>query len=294
MSELDVKIYSSKEVFSDVALRCNKPIYSLNDELCFEFASLQGAPKVVVNTIPKSGTYLFAKLFESLGVVNAGVHLSSAFVQDFRFESLETIIENSARFKQDLPLQRSINLLRPGQFAVGHIDFNPETASILKKAKHFFIVRNLRTVMVSFLRFSVDPRRKDTKLAEKYSELSGAQLMSAFLKAEGGNYLKKRIAPILPWHGKSQVLTLRFEDIAGENGVEAQVNCLNLICKQIKMPAPEDVKAFMASNVLGKKTRTWTGKLSMIEDYWSDEVEAIFSSLGGIEMNRLIGYVDEE
>ena len=67
--------------------------------------------------------------------------------------------EEYGRFTVPLHLSKSLTLVRPGQFAVGHLECNDETITLLHPFKKVFIYRNLRDVVVSFMRFHEIPGR---------------------------------------------------------------------------------------------------------------------------------------
>jgi len=68
--------------------------------------------RVIVNSIPKSGTYLYARLLEQLGFTNLGVHLSSRFAHDFRGASQAEIIVNSGKYRIPVQISETIGWLR--------------------------------------------------------------------------------------------------------------------------------------------------------------------------------------
>ena len=290
MTNKTVKIHSSKSIFADVEHRCNKPIYGIDDRLYFDYRKISNRPKVILNTIPKSGTYLYSKLFEELGYYNTGIHLSSESVQDFRFETLESIVSDAERFRVFLPLYRSRNLLHSGQFSVVHLDCTEETVNLLSDMTLFFAIRDLRSVMVSFMRLFLDPRKKNNKSAKKYEGLHGSDLMLRFLEQEGGSYLTNRIGPIVPWVDNPNVEVLRFEHIAGISGKEPQLQSFNRIAARLEVNIPDEPGKFLKNKVLGQRTRTWTGSLSIYKEYWSDQVEEKFKELGGVNYNIRLGY----
>jgi len=127
-----------------------------------------------------------------------------------------------------------------GQFAVAHLDCSPECEALLGGIVHFFCVRDLRNVLLSFMRFSLDSRRKDRpKDVAEFDTLQSAAQFARFLEGRlAGDYLRGRIAPITGWIGRSGLTVLRFEDISGASGPDAQVACFIRILSQLGVDPP--------------------------------------------------------
>ena len=188
-------------------------------------------------------------------------------------------------------MSRSVKLVTNGQFAIGHIEHSTEYEKHLDDFAMIFGVRELRSVFVSWLRFFcqgriVDPNSGPQK-EKKWRDLSDPhQRMQVFLEIHG-EFLLDWIRAMPGWLRYPQALIVRFEDLttAGK---------YNDTCRQISRKVGLDItqeEAICAlESVLFKESLTWSGKLSLLEEYWSDEAEEIFCQLGGDEMNRELGY----
>jgi len=68
-------------------------------------------PPVLINSIPKSGTYLYAHLLERLGAINTNIHLSTSHFWDFGGAPLEAIIAEPDDFKKPGALSETAQLV---------------------------------------------------------------------------------------------------------------------------------------------------------------------------------------
>ncbi len=246
--------------------------------------------KVVVNTIPKSGTYLMALLLERLGVIDTKIHLFDTHFHDFRNRSLKEIVSMPSEFNVFVPIDQSSRLIHEGQFAVAHIGYLKENASVLSDFVQLHCVRNLRDVLVSHMRFTLDSRLKTGPSGDWWRGREGYQLLTAYLGGPAKDYIVTRILPMAAWFQKRDVLTLRFEELIGDDGEIAQRNCVEKICDKLELPVPTDILTILQRDVIGKETRTYTGSRSDHRNYWNDEVEEIFRDLGLDRVNAALGY----
>ncbi|MHC5829191.1 MAG: hypothetical protein ACYT04_78090, partial [Nostoc sp.] len=77
--------------------------------------------KVFITSIPKSGTYLYSLLLKSMGVEQTNMHLSEMGFCDYRISTPKQARENYLKLTVNIPLNESLKLIYPGQFAVGHL-----------------------------------------------------------------------------------------------------------------------------------------------------------------------------
>ncbi len=133
--------------------------------------------------------------------------------------------------------------------------------------KHIHIIRNPRNMLVSWTRFT-------------RGDFAPGFLISAFKSY----YLKKPIyeefMDYVPYLRRKGILTVRFEGLAEGDGDTA-----------------ESIAAFigtpMLPGVIERRlggTITWTGKLSIWEDYWSDAIEEAWVEARGLEIEKAFGY----
>lgn len=66
---------------------------------------------------------------------------------DFRDVDPSNVVAAPNDFRVFAPLERSIELVDEGQFAVGHLDYSADAVSVLDPLTHLFCIRNMRDVL---------------------------------------------------------------------------------------------------------------------------------------------------
>jgi hypothetical protein len=267
-----------------------KDLYLVDGRLAFSPEAGLITKRVIVNSIPKSGTYLFALLLEKLGVVNTRIHILDTHYHDFRGVPLSDVVRAPTDFNVFVPVTQSVHLVREGQFAVGHIGYLPENASALDGFVHLHCIRDLRDVFVSRMRFDLDPRLKEEPKGAWWRDREGPDLFAAYLAARADIFLNTRVLPLANWFRKEGAITFRFEELAGDEGPAGQRRCVETICAKLGLDPPGDILSVLRQEVLGATTRTYTGKRSDYRDYWSEEVDEFFRNRGLHDLNAKLGY----
>jgi hypothetical protein len=259
------------------------------------FKDLQGAcaKKVIVLSSPKAGTYLMGGILENLGLTDLEIHLGTSVLTDYRYKSNREKIETAWRLERPIPLDVSASLILPGQFAVGHIPFEPWTYDLLRGFVRILGIRELRSSLVSWVRFEyrrlkADPERNPGNRSW-VSEDWGTPIMRAFLAAEGAWFLDI-VRSVYGWFKEPNTLVFRFEELLGDFGVDAQQRIVARICTALGLNVEMGYPALMKT--LGSETQTFSGQRSNLGPFWDACVEDDFRRLGGIELNALLGYGD--
>jgi hypothetical protein len=234
---------------------------------------------VIVVSIPKAGTYLVSEILRNLGFDRTWMHLSRSGRHFMRYDPqrLEEGRQHPDRFKVEMPLAESLALIGDGAFAVSHLPRTPVNERLLDRFRIVFVQRDLRRCLVSRLRvwLSTDRGRPFAGTAW-YRHPDRREKMRLMLGARGADLLDE-IRSIARWRSFPGVVTLSYErivagDLPGLLGAEA--------------PAV----AAAADRALRARTLTRSGPTERFEDYWGPEAEAVFAGLGGLDLNRALGY----
>ena len=129
----------------------------------------RGLPPVLVNTVAKAGTYLVAEALARVGYRAVDLHLSSRFLHDNRGADPDTIHWDPDSRRVPCDAAAAAALLRPGEFAVAHIDQLDQLRRIaglrrLTGLRMLNVVRHPASQMVSmyhFKRTRVKPQPRD-------------------------------------------------------------------------------------------------------------------------------------
>jgi hypothetical protein len=249
--------------------------------------------RIAICSLPKSGTYFLAEVLSQMGCVATQLHLSSNACTDYRCATRKEAREEYKRFNTLLELSKSLALVLPGQFAVGHLECSPRNRALLADFKKVFLYRDLRDGLASFLRFHADTQREGPR-TRVWSDLpDGPEKMLRFLDHLGHAYFAMCL-PMGDWLDQGDVFKLSFETLYGDPGTSAQVDALEALYSHLeiaqRLVPPEELVA----RVMGRPTKTWSGQRTEREVYWNDEVEARFREFGGQELNARLGYGHEQ
>lgn len=145
---------------------------------------------LLVNSIPKSGTYLVKRLLGALGVQDSGYHLRNGYYWDFKNKHIEQIVYNSDQYLIKKPISESLGLVSCGEMCVAHLEYYKDTKQVLDDfgVKQVFLIRNLRDSLVSAMRFvsSKDRKNRPSWSEEQDDKKRFLYYMSSF----GGQYLR--------------------------------------------------------------------------------------------------------
>lgn len=243
--------------------------------------------KILINSVPKSGTYLIGKLLEGLGIAGGDLHFRNGHYWDWSSAaSVDEYIRNAKQFRAYSPLEESIGLVRQGYF-YGHLDFDEATRLLLEQQDvsiHFFLIRELREAMVSMYRFQFHQSGREEPAANR----SGA--FTSWMTKGAANFLIG-VERQTPWVDHCS-LCIDYSALIGDKGPDAQNVALSDIAQILGVDGDRVAQAFHQSAV-GQKTRTYTGRPSRCGEYWSDTAEEIFRSHGGDKINALLGFMDK-
>jgi len=271
---------------------CPIPFY-LDEELHPSATLKRGAcpHRVMACSMPKAGTYFIAEALCRLGCEPTHFHLDHNVAWDYRGRTIEEIRADSFRYMVEMPLEQSLRLVRPGQFAVGHIECRGDAKRWLRSFKKILVYRDLRDALISQMRFLKDTNCGGPaatlgwqcgKDRSKWRASSGPKLTSTicFAKFRG----------MAAWLREPDVLPLSFEAFYGDHGRETQALAVEKTREFLDAPAPTDTSNDLMAVLIGKPTRTWSGRRSSREVYWNDDIEDLFRAKGGHEVNASLGY----
>lgn len=260
------------------------PVYMNLSAPSFARSEVVNLNRTIVLTIPKSGTYLIGAYLKKIGLIDTGVHLDDVGFTDYRNRSIQEMVESYRDFRKIYPLDQAIRLLRPGQFAVGHIGFNEKTIRDLDGTRIIFVSRELRSALISMMRWLSRPGRGETS-AWKAIEDNRHKLVQ-FL-SECGENLMSWYSAIAGWRNFQDVQAVQFEDMLRD---DLRADAALEIAERCGVCISKDAARNAIDSVINQPTATWSGMNSQIKDHWSREAEDIFVSIGGVELNNRLGY----
>lgn len=267
------------------------PLFILSDgRLSFKTEHREDRPRVLVNSIPKSGTYLLAAMLNKMDYIGIDVHLWDTGFADFRWKAIPEMVHQYSQFTRVLPLPSTVALTLPGQFAVGHISWTPDNAATLRDFRKIIAVRDMRHALISNMRWFENEGRGLGHPTDWKAIPDRRERMRAFLEYFGAELLHWAES-IAGWTEAEDTLLVRFEVLLGDHGTEAQHALLRELAEQLSLELDsQDFDALLATT-LNTPTKTWSGSRTCLDDYWSDECESYFSEHGGLKLNQSLSYL---
>jgi hypothetical protein len=272
------------------------PVYIDKDlNPCFKLNRAPVPHRVFVLSVPKSGTYLIAKILENLGVIDCGVHIATDHLQDNRFADEKILRVRPGNFMVHVPIEKSTRLIYPGQFAFGHIPCFEHEQHLLRDFKKVFSFRDMRDTIISLVRYH-DSREHRAFSGEKLSLYRQFKEMPMGIDKIRqwyliwGNEYADLIRNMFPWKNRSDVFQMKFEILMGDEGKETQFSMLRDLGGLIGLDISDNKIEKALYESLGSETLTYSGKRSSYAEWWNDELENSFTHYGFKELNRLYGY----
>lgn len=215
---------------------------------------MQPAQRVLINSLPKSGTHLLAKAVELCGF-REHFDAEQSAKQPADTQRITPLFLNyrevrDAMLQQSQARQAAANIavgtLTPayvdpqtledwlaaiptGRYLLGHMGWTPALAPLLARhqIKLVFIIRDPRAVLASLLSFIMDTKGmpKPHFLEADFRTLSPEQRLDLLLEGGAAPLAGVSVTPfrdifrtMLDWRQESGCLLVRFEELVGEQG----------------------------------------------------------------------------
>ncbi len=273
--------------------------------------------RIFINSLPKSGTNLLAKLVESLGYQYSkkSIALSS---QIGRYESIKRLTRSACWRGSNISvgleinasvssawLERYLDHVPEDYYVTGHSAYSEHLQDILNVYgyKTIQVIRNPYDVILSYAKYFVEEKND---YYPTYKTLKNLSLRDRIhLIAEGGMltdspYYMRSIREVLRsqegWFESPLVLPVKFEDLVGPKGGgshEKQKETIKKICLYLGL---DSRKGEAVTDSLYGGTHTFrSGKIGAAKQCLDTECrQLIQSKLAGSVLLEKLGYFDEE
>jgi hypothetical protein len=241
--------------------------------------------RVVVVSIPKSGTYLVAELLKTLGYRWTGMHLAESAYTDYTDSSLDEARQDPGRFARNEPLSLSLARIQAGEFAVGHLPFKDDVIQMTAPFKRLYVTRSLRLALISYMRFLQATGRLGAKHLPWYSIPDLRERSCVFLRTTAPYLLMRFYRGMTGWSKFFDAFPVRFEDLTGD--AERAARTIESIASFLEVPTPDAPHILRA--ILESETITKSEGLTQLDDYWSPQAEKLFVEIGGLELAARLG-----
>lgn len=249
------------------------------------------ANRVLINSLPKSGTHLLAKAIELCGFEE---HFDPENMADP--QRVTPLFLNYREVKQAMaqqPAQRQqaanipVGTLTPtyadpqtfaewlaamptGRYLLGHMGYTADLPPLLAdyQVRHVFIIRDPRAVLASLLSFILDTKGmpKPHFLEADFRQLNAQQRLDLLLEGGYAPQAGVQVAAfrdifhkMLAWQQDPQCLVVKFEDLVGEQGGGTQARqaaCFERIATHVGRALDTELMGRF-SQIYSTKSRTF-------------------------------------
>lgn len=275
------------------------------------------ASRVLINSLPKSGTHLLTKAIEIFGYKEYATHRSyPKRILDYfgwgtprflNYKEAKKSLKKTGQEEQigvgvltpyrvNLPTLRYwLERIPEGQYIQGHLPYTSVLHPLIENLnyRHLVIIRDPRAVIASLLPFVLAARPTgmgDHFLAEDFKLMSPSQRLNFILEGGYAPQAKVHIKSfaevynsLLAWREQPGCLLIHFEDLVGPQGggnIERQIAVIKNISSHLDLPWDEKNK--LTKDIYDSASRTFRmGKI----DGWKN-------SLSHGEIHRLIQYCE--
>ena len=233
----------------------------------------KAAPKILANSIPKSGTHLLERLLYLLPGISRQF-AGTFWVQD------------------DLPLfQQKCARLQNGQFMVSHLFYREEYPAILDEhgIKPILMIRDPRDVVISNVNYITRANKKH-RLHDFFANhlQNDKERLHCCIKGSRepeeysiGCFSEK----FYPWTQSDKVLTIRFEDLIGQDGggsEKAQKQAVDRILDFISVGLKQEERRELIKRVFYTRSKTFNkGCINQWNTVFDDDDKKLFKEVAG-------------
>ncbi len=253
--------------------------------------------KVIINSLPKSGTHLVANLFNLLNFTKVPHGLTGALVRLTGRNPINLVKKAARREKNceiglpiDLDIEKNcikkewlhkyLNRIGDGSFITAHLPYNEELSDFLASHsfKIIYIYRDPRDVFLSLLNYHTNKSFKPF-----YKEFQNADLDERINMLINGirkkNYtlssFTNRLNRSIGWLKDKNILKIKFEDLIGPKGkgeIENQKKTLTEILKFIELNINQEKIEYLLNHIYSKDSKTFNkGKIGEWKTAFSEE-----------------------
>ena len=248
-----------------------------------EMKTSQNLPRLFIVTLPKSGTYFWGRILQECGYEDIEIHADGTCFSDYRGHTIKEKLDMFTDYTVKMPFSLQTQLIESGQYLLGHLPFY--CVEFIKDEKFIVTVRDLRTVFISLLRFA--QRRLPYAHTAWYSLGCTEEALYTFICSPEGQELIVAATELCRWVQNYPEHVLRFEDLS-QPETDGYAKIVNYLGQQTGLDSTTVTAAIERAR--GTETKTWSGKLSVLEDFWSERIEEQFRLLGADVLNEQLGY----
>jgi len=224
--------------------------------------------KILINSIPKSGTYRVAALLQHAGIQSSGLHITEDKVWDYGTADISTgRSDPESTLLEGLTPAQALAGIVDNQFLVGHFGFSIQHSELVKNFTTVFLIRDIREVIVSWCRWQVFSGQSPRLAAIDDPK----QMIVSFLEVSA-KPTAQIVLSLLPWYfylPKTHIFR-----VADLHKTEVLAGLFN-ICG---CPQSDAAIHTIRQAVDSQDTLTKVPGKTLLNQYWSAKAEQLFCS----------------
>lgn len=258
-------------------------------------------PRVLANSMPKTGTHLVAALLKNLPhMLFSGRHHT---LPQFELPGAPRATERRGVWKVDWDrLERSLAAVNHGQYMTAHFAPAPELLAMLEKLEYrnIIIMRDPRDAAVSSAFYIT--RLKRHFLHERYNtefHAPGERIMASITglpptdRYRGLGSIGSRAGRYRQWFDVPNTYGCRFEDLIGPSGggdAVKQLEVVTAIARHVDREVSDDEAQRLAHRTWSQASSTFRkGTIGDWRNHFTEEHKKAFKEVAGVELIKL-GY----
>lgn len=274
------------DVYNFTLRSSDKPLSLYASKYGLSFLPQEGnesLPELVIVTMPKYGTYFWGKILQEMGYLDIEIHGSKEGISDYRSLTLQEKLDFAPEVIHWLPFNLQISLLHKGQYLLGHLPFH--CLSELREKKFFTTIRDLRTVVISLLRFG--QRRRCCAEASWYGMGATEEGVFTLLNSPVAEEIVYHAEEIIKWTTAFPDRVFRYEALNTPDSNEF-AHIVSTLSSLTGLDAKDVTSAIERAR--GTSTLTYSGKPSSTHGIWSERIEEVFCAHKLDLLNEKLGY----
>ena len=259
-----------------------------------QYGSLGEFPILFANSFPKSGTHLLTQILH--GFTKLGPAVNSGLAAIVNFDGPSGTLRSTELITKEL------KRLRGGDIAYGHLHADPDVVEELLRPQivPFFLYRDPRDVVVSHVHYVTELEPDHVHhdyYVHKLAHFDDRLAVSILGRPELGNLfpnIQQRFDPYLDWMDKSEIMSLRYEDLIQNRRPALELILNHVIDRGFPLKYSKDFSLeILNSEIRPEKSPTFRqGVIGKWRETFTEVHKELFKNTAGDLLIRL-GYEDD-
>lgn len=252
-----------------------------DNKVCLEPRRGMTNKKVMIISLPRSGTHMLAKVLETCNLFHVRVMQDTSVINDYRFLSDDDRIKFARHYDSySLPIEETYKWILSGQFVCNRMRYDDKMYCMIRDSEYlvYLLRRDLRSSLVSHAR---QKQRENLYIVSE-----GQNVMEKYIELPYYKEISSMYELMAPWYEKKLFDIIDYEDIIGQRGKDKQNQILTKIMEDL------DIDGITIDHIIqkciGVPTFSYSGKTCEYTAYWNYKIDTWFQQTGMNKINEKI------